>query len=120
MWTNDDMRYVCIHYDVLSGKPCSLTEAHASIAYECYQPTRFIISCLAALLNDSQFVYGDRLQCRCISSVRHECATEGISTFYAMLTHSQVDDGTYRGKDTLNCVDVHALLKAPVTELSSL
>ena len=49
-----------------------------------------------------------------------ECATEGISSFYAMLTHSEVDDGTHRCKHTLHRIDVHALLKAPVTELSSL
>ena len=47
-----------------------------------------------------------------IASGRHECATEGI----AMLSHCQIDDGTHRGKDTLHCVDVHALLKAPVSE----
>ena len=37
-----------------------------------------------------------------------------------MLTHRQIDDGTYRGEHTLYCVDVHALLKTPVSELSSL
>ena len=34
--------------------------------------------------------------------------------------HQQRDDETHRGKDTLYSVDVHALLKAPVSELSSL
>ena len=120
MRTDGDMRYVCIQHDVFSGKPSSLTEAHPSVAYECHQPTRFIISCLATLLNDSQLIHWDRLSCRCIPSVRHERATEGIASFYAMLTHSEVDDGTHGGKDTFYRVDVHALLKAPVSELSSL
>ena len=71
------------------------------------------------LLNGSQLIRWDRLPCRCIASVRHECTTEGIATLNAMLTHCQIDDGTHRGKDTLYAVDVHALLKAPVTELRS-
>ena len=117
---DDDVRNIRIKHDILSGKPSSLTEAHSSVTDKCHQPARFVISCLAALLDGSQFVCGDRLPCRCIASVRHECTTEGIASFNAMLTHCQIDDGTHRGKDTFDCVDVHALLKAPVSELRSL
>ena len=48
---------------------------------------------------------------------RNEGATEGNVSSYPMLTHSGVDDGTHRGKDTLYCVDVHVLLKVPVLEM---
>ena len=74
---------------------------------------------LSAAYN-SAFAIALALLCRCIGSVRHECATEGITVFYSMLTHNKVDNGTHRGKDTLYCVDVHTLFKAPVYELSSL
>ena len=95
MWTDDNMRYVRIQHDIVSGKSSSLSEAHPGVTYECHQSARFIISCLATLLDGSQFVGGDRLPCRCIASVRHERSTEGIAAFYAMLTHCQIDDGTH-------------------------
>ncbi len=92
MWTDDDVRNICIQHDVLSGKTSSLTEAYPSVTDKCHQPTRFIISCLTTLLNGSQLIRRDRLPCRCISSVRHECSTESVTAFYAMLTHCQIDD----------------------------
>ena len=62
-------------------------------------------------MNGSQLFGWSRSPCRYITSVWNEGAIEGNVSFYPMLTHSGVDDGTRRGKDTLHCVDVKSFSK---------
>ena len=119
MWTDGNMGDVCIQHDILSSKPCSFTEAHTCVTDKCHQPARLIISCLTTLLDDFQLLYGDGLPCRYIASVRHECATEGVTAFYAMLTHDKVDYGSYRTEHALYSANRHSLFETPITELRS-
>ena len=74
IWRENYMRYVCIKYDVLSGKPCSFTKAHPSIAYKSHQPARPIISCVLEQSNES-------LTCPFSGAVTACVHNEGVDTF---------------------------------------
>ena len=92
----------CIKDDIISVQPCSLTEAHPSIADKSQQPAHLIISFLTGLLQDYQFVLRNRLSVLAVIPVRYVGLGKGVAALNAMLPHHKIDDGPHRPEDALH------------------